>query len=516
MSLDETLFDDAPNPYWLASTSAADYPALDEDIDVDVAIIGGGMVGISCAYMLVKEKFKVAVIEADRILHGTTGHTTAKITSQHSLIYARLKKEMGEEKAQQYANANQSAIQTIADIISNKNIDCDFVRQPAYVYTQSDKYIQDIEDEARVASNLGIMASYVDEVPLPFSVKAALRFDDQAQFHPLKYLQALIPDITENGSYIFEQTRAMNIERDKDFLVITHSGKKVRAPKVIIASHYPFFDGGGLYFSRLYTERSYVVGITAQGKFPEGMYISAEDPTRSLRSQSFEGGELILVGGEHHKTGQDSNTNQHYSNLIDWAKKTFRVVDIPYRWSTQDCMTLDGVPYVGPLTASRPDLYVATGFGKWGMTNSTAAAMMLTDLIVKGENAWTSVYNPSRFPDLTNLIVQNADVAKNYVSGKLEAPDNDEEIAKGEARAVNVDGERAGAYREQDGKLHLLDITCTHLGCELQWNNAERTWDCPCHGSRFGCQGNIVEGPALNVLKPVEESRNNVEPNVFQ
>jgi len=516
MSLDETLFRDAPNPYWLASTSTADYPALDEDVDVDVAIIGGGMVGISCAYMLVKEKFKVAVIEADRILHGTTGHTTAKITSQHSLIYARLKKEIGEEKAQQYADANQSAIKTIADIISSKNIDCDFVRQPAYVYTQSDKYIKDIEDEARAASNLGIRASYVEEIPLPFSVKAALRFEDQAQFHPLKYLQALLPDITENGSYIFEQTRAMNIEKDNDYIVITHSGKKVKAQKVIVASHYPFFDGGGLYFSRLYTERSYVVGITAQGKFPEGMYISAEDPARSLRSQSFEGGELILVGGEHHKTGQDSNTNQHYSNLIDWAKKTFRVVDIPYRWSTQDCMTLDGVPYVGQLTASSPNLYVATGFGKWGMTNSTAAAMMLTDLIVKGENSWTPVYNPSRFPDLTNLIVQNADVVKNYVSGKLEAPDNDVEIAKGEARVVNVDGERAGAYRDENDKLHLMDITCTHLGCELQWNNAERTWDCPCHGSRFGCQGAIVEGPALNVLKPVEESRNNVEPNVFQ
>jgi len=516
MAGDKVEFKDAPNPFWIVSTPDTNYPALEQDVKVDVAIVGGGIAGISCAYLLVKEGVKVAIVEADRILHGTTGHTTAKITSQHSLIYARLKKEMGEEKAKQYAEANESAIHTIADIIEENKIDCDFKWCPAYVYTQSDKYMQDIEDEAKAASSLGIKASLLKEIPLPFPAKSALRFDGQAQFHPLKYLKALVPEILKNGSHIFEQTRAINIEKGKDYMVITNTGKKVSAGKVIIASHFPFFDGGGLYFSRIYAERSYVVGVTVKEKFPEGMFISAEDPVRSLRSQSFENGELILVGGDHHKTGQCDNTNIHYNNLIDFAKSSFEVQNIPYRWSTQDCMTVDGVPYVGSLTSQRPDIYVATGFGKWGMTNSTAAAMILKDIITKGASPWTSVYNPTRFPNIKNLIVQNADVAANYVSGKLSTGADNEEISIGEAKVINVDGKLAGAYRDENDSLHIVDITCTHVGCELNWNDAERSWDCPCHGSRFDYEGKIVEGPALNSLKPIEESPNKVEPNVFQ
>ena len=516
ISSNKVEFKDAPNPYWIASTPETNYPTLQEDINVDVAIVGGGMVGITSAYLLGKEGLKVAVVEADRILHGTTGHTTAKITSQHSLIYARLKKEMGEEKAGQYAEANESAIHTIADIIEKNKIDCNLMWRPAYVYTQSDKYLKDIEDEMKAAVSLGIKAAYIKEVPLPFAIKAAVRFDNQAQFHPLKYLKALAAVISEGGGLIFEQTRAINIEMDNNRVVITNSGKKIRADKVIIASHFPFFDGGGLYFSRIYAERSYVVGVTIKEKFPEAMFISAEDPVRSLRSQSFEDGELILVGGDHHKTGHCDNTNIHYTNLIDFAKSNFQVQDIPYRWSTQDCMTMDGVPYVGHLTSQSPNIYVATGFGKWGMTNSTAAAMILRDLITKGDNPWASIYNPTRFPNIKNLIVQNADVAVNYVSGKLDAGADNEEIVKGQAEVINVDGKLAGAYRDEDDKLHILDITCTHMGCELHWNAAETSWDCPCHGSRFDFEGRIIEGPALNNLKRIEEGPNKVEPNVYQ
>lgn len=509
-------FKDVPNPYWIVSTAETNYPVLDEDITVDVAIVGGGIVGITSAYLLVNEGLKVAVIEANKILHGTTGHTTAKITSQHSLIYARLVKEKGEDLAHQYADANETAIHTIADLIEKNNIDCDFMWRPAYIYTQSDRYLRDIEDEAEAASRLGIQASLLNEIPLPFAVKSALRYDGQAQFHPLKYLKALVPQILDKGSYIFEQTRAINIEKGKDYLVITHTGKKVSAPRVIVASHFPFFDGGGLYFTRIYNERSYVIGATINEKFPEGMFISAEDPTRSLRSQSFQDGELILIGGEHHKTGHCENTNLHYSNLVEYAKNTFQVQDIPYRWSTQDCMTLDGIPYVGNLTSHSPDLYVATGFGKWGMSNSMAAAMILRDLINKGDSTWLPVYNPSRFPDVGEFLVQNLDVAKSYISGKLNHISENEEIGKGEAKVISIDGKKTGAYRDENDELHLLDITCTHVGCELEWNSAERSWDCPCHGSRFGYGGNIIEGPALNSLKPIEEGPNKVEPNVFQ
>ncbi|MGR6836058.1 FAD-dependent oxidoreductase [Syntrophomonas erecta] len=513
----EVKFKDVPSPYWIASTPQTNYPALEDDVRVDIAIIGGGIVGITAAYLLIKQGLRVAVIEADRILQGTTGHSTAKITSQHNLIYAKIKKEMSSELAQQYADANENAINLIESISQENNIACDFSRRPAYVYTQSEQYIKPIEDEAQVASELGIKASYLEEVPLPFEVKAALRFDNQAQFHPLKYLKALAEQIPNQGSYIFEQTKAVDIEENESVIVVTQNGNKVRASQAIIASHFPFFDGGGMYFTRMYLDKSYVIAVKIKEKFPAGMFITAEDPGRSLRSQDYEDGELVLVAGEHHKSGHDDNTSLHYQNLLAFAHDTFQVKKAIYRWSTQDCMTIDGVPYVGNLTSRSPKLYVATGFGKWGIANGTAAAMILTDLITKGDNPWAQVYNPSRFTpsSIKSFLSLNLDVAKSLIAGKLEKVSADIEIPPGEARVIDIEGEKVGAYRDEEKNLHIVDTTCTHLGCELKWNNAEKSWDCPCHGSRFTYEGDIVEGPAICRLHNLKDAPNRVEAKII-
>ncbi len=517
MNMENQSFVDTPNSFWINSTPQTDYPRLEEDVHVDVAIVGGGMVGITSAFLLKKEGLKVAVIEADRILQGTTGHTTAKITSQHSLKYDRLQREMGDELARQYAQANEKAIHMVANIVQEYNIDCDFTWCPAYVYTQSQQYIKDIEDEARAASNLGIMASCVDKVPLPFKVEAALRFEHQAQFHPLKYLKALAQHILGEDSHIFEQSAAVDIQNDP-LAVVTRDGHKVTADKIIIATHYPFFDGGGLYVGRIYSEKSYIVAVRVKEKFPEGMFISAESPVRSLRSQPDKEGELVLIAGENHKTGDGQDLNKRYENLLDFANQTFDVSEALYRWSTQDCMTLDGVPYVGNLTARNPNLYVATGFGKWGMSNSTASALILSDLITKGDNPWAPVYNPSRFnlSSLKPLVVQNLDVVKELVTGKVADVSKNIDIPRGEAREVGIDGQRMGVFCDDEGEIHLVDITCTHLGCELKWNDAERSWDCPCHGSRFSYNGDIIEGPAFNHLHPPGSCPNQVEARIFQ
>ncbi|NLY43227.1 MAG: FAD-dependent oxidoreductase [Clostridiaceae bacterium] len=497
-------FNKPPQSYWLASTDTTNHPALSEDIKVDIAIVGGGMAGISCAYLLAKENFKIAVLEADRILRGTTGHTTAKITSQHGLIYNKIRTQMSEEFAKQYADANESAIRLIKNISKDLNIDCDFTGQSAYVFTQQDEYVQEIINEAKVASGLGIKAKYTEDIPLDIPVKAAVVFEDQAQFHPLKYLLAISEEIVKKGVNIYEQSRAVDIEEGSSYYVITtQQGKKVTAEKVIIASHYPFYNKPGMYFSRIYTERSYVVAIKAKEKYPGGMYITAEEPGRSLRYQNTDNGELILIGGEHHKTGQGKDTIKHYEALVDFSKTNFTVEDIPYRWSTQDCMTLDGIPYVGHYTSKTPNLYIATGFGKWGMTNSTVSAMILRDLIVHGKSQWEDVYNPSRSTiaaSAKNFILENANVVKELVEGKLSSLPSDIEINPGEGKAVKVDGQRVGAYKDDQGKLHLVNTTCTHMGCELNWNSAEKTWDCPCHGSRFSYDGEIVEGPAVEPL----------------
>ncbi|NLJ73189.1 MAG: FAD-binding oxidoreductase, partial [Syntrophomonadaceae bacterium] len=330
-------FPDKPNSYWITSSKPTNFPELKDNITVDVAVIGGGIAGISSAYLLSQAGLKVAVIEANHILHGTTGHTTAKLTSQHSFIYAKLIKEQGEELARQYAKANDTAIHTIAKIAAENKIDCDFIWQPAHLYTSQDKYLKEIEDEIIAARSLGIKADFVEAINLPITIKGAMRFSEQAQYHPVKFLRGLSNLIIKNASHIYENTEAIQI---LDNEVISRQGYRVKADKIIIATHYPFFDGGGFFFSKIYQDRTYILGITIDGDFPEGYYINAETPTRSLRSQPLEKDkELVLVAGEHHKSGQGQDTDTHYQNLLNFAHETFKVTDVPYRWSTQDCMT---------------------------------------------------------------------------------------------------------------------------------------------------------------------------------
>ncbi len=497
-------FEKPPLSYWMDSTPQPDYPVLNEDIKADVAIIGGGITGIAAAYMLNGHGVKTAIIEADRILQGTTGHTTAKITSQHGLIYNKIKSTISEELAKQYADANETAIHTIQKIAQENGIDCDFVPQSAYIYTLQNQYVEQISDETTAASSLGIKAHFVEEIPLPIPIKAAVRFDGQAQFHPRKFLIPLAEKLVQNGCQIYQQSRIVDLEEENGKYVLTTNRKKrITAEKVIIASHYPFYNKPGMYFARIYTERSYVIAIRAKEEFPGGMYISAEDPARSLRNQMAEDGELIIIGGEHHKTGQSDNTEKHYLALAEFADGIFTLEDIPYRWSTQDCMTLDDLPYVGHFTSDTPNLYVATGYGKWGMTNSIAAAMILRDLIIKGSSPWQDAYSPSRktiSAQVKNFVVENLNVAENLIKGKLSSGERDADIKPGEAKIIVIDGRRAGAYRDENGTLHVVNTTCTHMGCELNWNQAEKSWDCPCHGSRFTYEGDIIEGPAVRPL----------------
>lgn len=501
---DQKKFKKPPQSYWIASTQQPEYPVLNEDIKVDIAIVGGGIVGITTAYMLSKHGVNAVILEADRILQGTTGHTTAKITSQHELIYSKIKSLMNEEFAKQYADSNETAIRTIEKIAVENGIDCDFVPQSAYAFTQDDKYVSKISEEVKVASSFGIKAAYVEEIPLSIPIKAAIRFDNQAQFHPRKFLIPLAKKVADSGIKIFEQSRVVDIEENGNYTLVTNQGKKVTAEKVIIASHYPFYNKHGLYFGRLYTERAYALAIKAKEKFPGGMYINLEEPARSLRSQSSDQGELILVVGSNHKTGQGEDTVLHYEELVDFANNLFTVEDIPYRWSTQDCMPMDDVPYVGHFTSKTPNLYIATGFKKWGMTNSMASAMILSDLIIKGDSPWKDVYNPSRqtiTASAKNFVVENLNVAKELIGGKITPPPKDVDIKPGEGKIIEANGHKAGAYRDEHGKLHVVDTTCTHMGCELSWNSAEKTWDCPCHGSRFTYEGEIVEGPTVKPLK---------------
>lgn len=497
-----------PEPYWRASVKLPAFKPLQEDIKVDVAIAGGGMTGITAGYLLAKEGLKVAILESGKILNGTTGHTTAKITQQHDLIYDELISHIGEEKTKLYYEANLKAMNFIKDTVEGNKIDCGLTQEDAILYTNSEEYVSKIMKEYEAYKKLGIPGEFVEALPIPLELKAAVIMKNQYQFHPLKYLAFMVDEFQKDGGLIFEETTAKDIERNDGLSLRTKAGNKVSCDNIICSSHYPFYDGYGHYYARMYAERSYVLAIKAKSDFPGGMYINAEDPTRSLRYvKDGEGNRLILVGGENHKTGKDENTNEKYKALKDFAEETFGIEKILNKWSTQDLTTLDKIPYVGQITSEEENVYIATGFRKWGMSNSTAAALMLADLILKRDNPYSEVFKPSRFiadPSIKNFIIQNAGVAKELISGKLNMSVKDpHELMKDEGGIVLVNGKKAAGYRDMDGKLHIVDGTCTHMGCEVKWNSGDRTWDCPCHGSRFSFDGEVVEGPALKPLEKI-------------
>ncbi|MFD2445106.1 FAD-dependent oxidoreductase [Bacillus sp. CGMCC 1.16607] len=499
-----------PESYW-RELEFPSFPKLDKDLSVDVAIVGGGITGITAAHILRQHNVKIALIEAGKILTGTTGHTTAKITAQHGLIYDELIQHFGVEGAKQYYDAANQSIQFIKDTVSKAQIECDFLEQDAFIYATTDEYATKIQTEAKAYEKLKISGGNVDSIPFNIDIKTGLRMTNQAQFHPTKYLTHLVKDLEKNNVQLFENTTAIDIEDpegDKP-TIITRDGNRIRCNFIIVASHYPFYDGLGFYFTRMYVERSYILGVKAEDSYPGGMYLSADDPTRSIRFTPFNGENLILIGGENHKTGQGMDTFKHHLALQKFAEETFQVKDIPYRWSAQDLITLDKVPYIGPITETKQRILIATGYRKWGMTNGTAAAMMLSDFVLGKQNSFLELYAPSRFqadPSLKKFTSINADVAKHLIKGKLEfVPGDPSDLETDQGSVVMVDGKRAGAYRDADGKLHLVDTTCRHLGCECEWNHAEKTWDCPCHGSRYSYTGEVLNGPALEPLKKVGE-----------
>ncbi len=498
-----------PEPFW-REVELPSFPALNEDQSFDVTVVGGGITGITTGYLLSKEGLRVAIVEAGKILNGTTGHTTAKVTAQHSLIYDELISHFGQEKARLYYSSATDAMEFIKSTIKDKQIECDFSMEDAYIYAIKDQYASKIEKEADAYRKLGIDGSIVPSIPFEIKIQNALVMKNQGQFHPLKYLKKVVDEFTNANGVIFENTTATDIEEGAQPKLVTRSGNKITSKYIVIASHFPFYDKKGLYFTRMYPERAYVIAIKPRLTFPGGMYLSADDTTRSLRYTPVNGEKLVLVSGENHKPGQGIDTMQHYLALEEFAEEIFGIEQYKYRWSTQDLTTLDKVPYIGPITENHSNILLATGFRKWGMTNSTSAALLLKDLILEKENPYKELFSPQRYnadPSLKKFISTNADVAGHLLKGKLEfVPKDPNDLTNDEGSVVMVNGKRAGAFKDSDGKLHIVDTTCTHLGCEVEWNHGDHTWDCPCHGSRYSIDGEVIEGPTKKPLKKIEYS----------
>lgn len=492
--------------YWLASASYPEFLPLTEEVKTDVCIVGGGIAGMTTAYRLVKEGCPTVLLEAGRIGYGVTGYTTAKVTSQHQLIYERLITALGLERAQAYADANQTAINWMEQTIGKEGIGCDFIRLPAYVYAEEEKELKNLEKEKNAYDKLGLSGEITADTGLPFPTHGALRMDSQAQFHPIKYLYGLADAARRKGLIIHEGTQVLMLERADDRWKIHTSTGNMRAKSVVLASHFPFIDRPGLFYLRLHAEKSYAIALRNADASLPGMYINAKGPGRSLRMYADEKGPLVLLVGAGHRTGQEDSALHHYDILRQWAAAIYPKGTIEYHWSAQDIFTLDGLPCIGHLARQTPDVYVATGFHKWGMTNGTAAGIILSDMILKGEHPWSEGFSPQRFTPAAgagSLIKQGAVVTISFAGDRMVLPkDNPPLPGPGNAAIVRTEGRLIGVYCDKAGQLHGVNPKCTHLHCIVQWNDAEQTWDCPCHGSRFDMDGNVIEGPALLPLEP--------------
>jgi glycine/D-amino acid oxidase-like deaminating enzyme/nitrite reductase/ring-hydroxylating ferredoxin subunit len=487
---------------WIETTSETAYPHLVGPLEVDVAVVGAGIVGITAAFLLKQAGKSVALLDAKRIVHGATGYTTAKITAAHGIAYSTIGRRFGEEGARTYAAANQAGLDFIARTVEELEIQCELERKANYVYAESSDERPKIEGEVEAARRAGLAAELVEQTALPYPVECAFRLASQAQFHPRKYLLALAKQVEGDGSRVLELTRVLDVKGERPARVLTDRGP-VQARDVVLATHLPILDRG-LFFAKAHASRSYAVACRVEpAQDPQGMYINMGVATRSIRTARDEKSLLLVLGGEGHRPGAEPDTEARYGALEEFGRRHWQAETFPYRWSTQDYVPVDGIPYVGRLTRRAGHVYVATAFQKWGMTNGTAAAIILADLIQGRPNAWASLFEAKRlkpFASAKTFVKENASVASHFLRDRLDRGDPLEDLEPGEGALIRLGGRKTAAYRDESGDLHTLSPVCTHLGCHVAWNPAERSWDCPCHGSRFSGEGRLIEGPAARDL----------------
>lgn len=490
---------------WIATSEERRFPSLAAPLDVDVAVLGAGIAGLTTALLLKRCGVRVAVLEAATVSAGVTGRTTAKVTAQHGLVYDELAGRFDDDVARAYGHANCAAVEAIEQIVREHRIDCEWERRPSYVYTEDPERVAAIERELDCCERLGLPGVATRDTGLPWPVHAAIRFPDQGQFHPRRYCLALADLVAGEGSVVCEHTRALGVEEGSPCVVATER-HDVRAAFVVVATHVPIVDRG-LLPAKTHPEREYALAVQIDGPAPRGMYISAEQPTRSLRQHPGEDGELLILAGESHKTGQEDDTEGRYRELERFARERFDVQAIPYSWSAQDYMPVDRLPFIGRLRDKSHRVYAATGFQKWGMTNGTVAGMVISDAILGRENPWAAVFAPGRStpgPSARSFVKENLDVARRFVADRLTAgPGSVEDLEPGEGAVIATGAGQVAASRDDAGAVHVLSARCTHLGCIVHWNPAERSWDCPCHGSRFAQDGAVLHGPAVEPL-PVQ------------
>lgn len=474
-------------------------------ITADVLVVGAGITGITAATLLKEAGRSVVLVDAGAVAGGVTGFTTAKVTAGHGVIYSKIEKEHGEEAARLYGQSQQAAIARIAELVAERKIDCDLERTDNFVFTESPDEVETLRQETDAAVRAGLPATFVTEAEeLPFNIAGAVKLPDQAQFHPRKYLLPLVDSIPGDGSFVFENSPVLEIKEAEPCVARTPDAT-ISANRVVLATHFPSLDRG-FFFAKVHPERAYVVAaLMDKDEAPRGMWINASPPTRSVRTTPADGQRLLIVTGEGHKVGQEPNPEARYERLEDFVRSRFGIEQMDYRWSTQDNVSVDHVPYVGRLPRSQ-NIFTATGFAGWGMTNGTVSGILLADLVLGRRNPWLALYDATRVNPraaIKDFLKENVNVATRFVGDRVRSvTKSSSEIAPGSGDVVRVNLRPVAVYRDESGDTHALSARCTHMGCIVQWNGAEKSWDCPCHGSRFDTDGNVIQGPATRPLEP--------------
>ena len=500
------------SPYWADSVSFPTFTKIDRDIDVDVVIVGGGITGLTTAYLLLAAGKSVAVLERAKCGEIDTGHTTAHLTMVTDRRLSELVRRFGRSHAQAVWDAGRAAIAQIEQIVADNEIDCAFSWVDGYLHAPHGEAAEDaaesFREDAATARELGFDAEFLEDVP--FAGSAGVRFPDQARFHPRKYLAGLAKAVRGQGGEIFEFSGAEEFyERP---LRVKADDRRVRCRDVVIATHNPLAGlasamKASIFQTKLALYTSYVVaGRVPRGTVPDALFWDTADPYHYVRVDPQRDHEMVIFGGEDHKTGQASDTNACYDRLTQTLVSKLPNIDLSHRWSGQVIETPDGLPYIGKMTDHQ---YAATGFGGNGMTFGTLAAVMIADAIQGRRNPWTELFDPGRAAlgrGLWDYLTENADYPYYMMRGRWAGEERRSlrSLTPGQGEIIDEDGAKIAAYRRPDGSLVLRSAICTHMGCVVGWNEAERTWDCPCHGSRFTPEGDVISGPAEMPLPPKE------------
>jgi glycine/D-amino acid oxidase-like deaminating enzyme/nitrite reductase/ring-hydroxylating ferredoxin subunit len=500
----------ASTSIWMATANTPSQSRLKENIRTDVCIIGAGIAGLSTAYLLGREGRSVVVLDDGLIGGGMTGRTTAHLTNAYDDRYVEMEKIHGEEGARFIAESHTTAIEKINEIVTRENIECDFEWVDGFLFAQTPDDVQVLEDELAAAHRAGLMGvEKVSRAPLAsFDTGVALRFPRQAQFHPLEYLAGLTRAILRDGGRVFGETHATRIEGGTPARIETSHGPVVTSDVIVVATNTPVND-----LVAIHTKQApyvtYVIGVRVpKGSVTRGLYWDTGDPYHYVRLQSENEHDVLIVGGEDHKTGQENDGNARHGRLEQWTRERFpQAGEVEFRWSGQVMEPVDGLAFIGRNPLDHDNVFIATGDSGQGMTHGTIAGMLLTDLIQERENAWADLYSPSRvrLKSLPQYASENINVAAQYTD-YVTAGDvkSESEIKPGEGAILREGASKLAVYRDEAGKVHKRSAVCPHLGCVVAWNSTERTWDCPCHGSRYSAEGKVYQGPANSDLSAAD------------